>query len=99
MKGISLDQIMREYYGRQNVYEILNSEGPILSVVIDDFYRFRFHREKCETVTTKEDVVSFLKGDIEILSPAGVEFSLSPLGEWSGMIQKGAKHLLEELEK
>jgi len=99
MKGISLDQVMRDYYGRQKVYEILNSEGPILSVSVDDLFRFKFHREKCETVTSKEDVVSFLKGDLEILSPAGVEFSLSPEGDWFSMIQKGAKDLLEELEK
>lgn len=98
MGKLSLDQIMREYYQRQRVFEVLNSEGPVLSIVINEYYYFRFHQEKIDVASTKEEILLFLKGEKEISSPNGKRFSLSADGGWRNMMND-VESIIYELEK
>jgi hypothetical protein len=100
MEKISLDQILREYASRVQEFEIINSEGAILTIQLaGETFILNFKREKTNVVYEPERVLSFLKGESIIISPMGTEFSLSLNGGWHSMIQKGAEDLLKILEK
>jgi hypothetical protein len=100
MEKISLDQIFREYAGRVEKFEIINSEGPILTIQLaGGALIFNFQEEKTNVVSDSQTVLSFLKGELTVTSPGGKSFNISPEGEWKGMIQKGAEDLLGILEK
>jgi len=70
------------------IYELINSEGAILTLEVDnDQYVFNFEQEK---LTYKVDEITanlFVAGKIAILSPSGKSYDLFLNGDWRGMIQ------------
>jgi hypothetical protein len=72
---------------KSNTYELINSEGPILIFELTSFCGiFIFPQEISSKRVPLEDIIEYLEGGKDIISPFGKIYNLSKTGQFKDMI-------------
>lgn len=83
-------------------HELLNSEGPIITIIKDSqYWHWKFHGSQLLVITNPNEILNFLSGKSMLIDPNGktynwMDYSMSMKGDDPERIRKIVIELIQE---